>query len=111
MNYQLEVEDQSAYLASTHYIDWQHPLILAKAEELFAGCDTELEKIKAAFAFVRDTIPHSGDIQSHKITHTASEALAEGGRCMLCKIHAFSSTFAQPGHCCRAVLSASGPCQ
>ena len=78
MDYLLEVEDKAAYLASTHYIDWQHPLILAKAEELFAGCDTELEKIKAAFTFVRDSIPHSGDIQSHKITHTASEALAEG---------------------------------
>ena len=39
---------------------------------------TVFEKIKAAFTFVRDSIPHSGDIQSHKITHTASEALAEG---------------------------------
>lgn len=78
MNYQLEVEDTTAYLASTGYIDWQHPLILAKAEELFAGCNTDLEKIKAAFLFVRDQIPHSGDINSHKITHTASEALAEG---------------------------------
>ncbi len=78
MNYQLEKEDREAYLASTHYIDWQHPLIQQKAEELFADCTTELEKIKAAFTFVRDVIPHSGDINSHKITHTASEALAEG---------------------------------
>ena len=78
MQYQLEVEDKDAYLASTHYIDWQNPMILAKAEELFADCGTELEKIKAAFTFVRDVVPHSGDIQSHKITHTASEALAEG---------------------------------
>ena len=69
MQYQLEVEDKDAYLASTHYIDWQNPMILAKAEELFADCGTELEKIKAAFTFVRDVIPHSGDIQSHKITH------------------------------------------
>ena len=38
----------------------------------------EREKIKAAFDFVRDQIPHSGDIGSHKITHTASEALQEG---------------------------------
>ena len=42
MEYLLEVEDKAAYLASTHYIDWQHPLILAKAEELcekFPGLD------------------------------------------------------------------------
>ena len=78
MNYQLEVEDHAAYLESTQYIDWQNPAILEKAEALFAGCTTELEKIKVAFTFVRDSIPHSGDISSHKITHTASEALAEG---------------------------------
>ena len=78
MQYQVEKEDREAYLASTHYIDWQNPLILQKAEALSAGCQNDREKIKAAFDFVRDQIPHSGDIGSHKITHTASEALAEG---------------------------------
>ncbi len=78
MQYQLEQEQSDAYLASTHYIDWQNPLILQKAESLFAGCQNDREKIKAAFEFVRDQIPHSGDIGSHKITHTASEALKEG---------------------------------
>ena len=78
MKYQMECEALQAYLASSHYIDWQHPLIQRKAAELFADCKEEREKIKAAFTFVRDEIPHSGDIGSHKITHTASEALAEG---------------------------------
>ena len=78
LKYQLEQDNKQAYLASTHYIDWQHPLIVQKAAELFANCTDEREKIKAAFDFVRDQIPHSGDIGSHKITHTASEALQEG---------------------------------
>lgn len=78
MNYQLEQPDMQAYLASTYYIDWEDPAIVQKAAELFAGCSTELEKIKVAFEYVRDVIPHSADISSHKITHTASEALAEG---------------------------------
>lgn len=78
MKYQLEIEDQKAYLASTHYIDWQTPSVQQKAEELFQNCKNEREKVKAAFTFVRDQIPHSGDIASHKITHTASEALTEG---------------------------------
>lgn len=77
MKYQLEKEDQKEYLASTHYIDWQNPLIQQKAKELFGDCQNEREKIKAAFDFVRDQIPHSGDISSNKITHTASEALQE----------------------------------
>lgn len=78
MKYQLESDNLEAYLASSHYVDWQDPLILQKGAELFAGCSNDREKIKAAFTFVRDQIPHSGDIGSHKITHTASEALREG---------------------------------
>lgn len=78
MKYQLEKEDQTEYLAATHYIDWHNPVLLQKAEALFQGCQNEREKIKAAFDYVRDQIPHSGDIESHKITHTASEALLEG---------------------------------
>lgn len=78
MKYQLESDNLQAYLASSHYIDWRDPLILRKAAELFADCSSDREKIKAAFTFVRDQIPHSGDIGSHKIPHTASEALREG---------------------------------
>lgn len=78
MKYQLEQDEMQAYLASSHYVDWQNPLIIQKAEALFAHCSNDLEKIRKAFLFVRDEIPHSGDINSHKITHTASEALVEG---------------------------------
>lgn len=49
MKYQMECEALQAYLASSHYIDWQHPLIQRKAAELFTGCKEEREKIKAAF--------------------------------------------------------------
>ena len=59
MQYQLEVEDKDAYLASTHYIDWQNPMILAKAEELFADCGTELEKIKEVVECHFTTGPYS----------------------------------------------------
>ena len=78
MNYQLETEDKQAYLASTKYMDWQHPLIQQKAAELFHDGQSELEKIKAAFTFVRDSIPHTGDIGGHDIAHTAVEALEQG---------------------------------
>ena len=45
MNYQLEVEDKNAYLASTEYMNWNHPLIQAKAAELFNENMSEAEKI------------------------------------------------------------------
>ena len=78
MNYQLEVEDKNAYLASTEYMNWNHPLIQAKAAELFNENMSEAEKIKAAFTFVRDGIPHTGDIGGHDIAHNAVEALEQG---------------------------------
>lgn len=78
MKYQLESLDSREYLDSTEFMDWKNPIVMEKAEELFKDCKNDREKVKAAFDFVRDKIPHSGDIQSHKITHTASEALKEG---------------------------------
>ena len=45
MNYQLEVEDKNAYLAASEYMDWKHPLIQAKAAELFRDDMSEVEKI------------------------------------------------------------------
>lgn len=78
MQYQLEMKDKEAYLAATPYIDWHHPLIQQKAAELFQDGQNELEKIKIAFTFVRDEIPHTGDIGRHEIAHTASEALQQG---------------------------------
>ena len=78
MNYQLEVEEKNAYLAASEYMDWNHPLIQKKAEELFSDEMNEVEKIKAAFTFVRDGIPHTGDIGGHDIAHNAVEALEQG---------------------------------
>lgn len=78
MNYQLEVEDKNAYLAASEYMDWKHPLIQAKAAELFRDDMSEVEKIKAAFTFVRDKIPHTGDTGGHDIAHNAVEALEQG---------------------------------
>ena len=46
-----------------------------KVIELFQNCETELEKAKVAFEFVRDEISHSWDIQSTRITRKASEVL------------------------------------
>ncbi len=78
MKYQLEVEDRNAYLAATTYMDWNDSLIQQKAAELFNDGQTDLGKIKAAFTFVRDGIPHTGDIGGHDIAHTAVEALEQG---------------------------------
>ena len=75
MEYRLESGRLSDYLQESRYVDYNHPAIQQEAGLLFAGCTNDLEKILAAFTFVRDEIPHSGDIHSSRVTRTASEAL------------------------------------
>lgn len=75
MEYRLESGRLSDYLQESRYVDYNHPAIQQEAGLLFAGCTNDLEKILAAFTFVRDELPHSGDIHSSRVTRTASEAL------------------------------------
>lgn len=72
----LNLED---YLKELPEVDFQHPLIQQKSNELYANSNArQLEYIKLAYEFVRDEICHSWDIQSTKVTKTASEVLLEG---------------------------------
>lgn len=64
-----------SYLASTAYIDWQHPEILAKAKALALGCQTQLQLVNACFEFVKHEIKHSWDYQLNPITCKASDVL------------------------------------
>ncbi|MFQ5489027.1 MAG: transglutaminase family protein [Gammaproteobacteria bacterium] len=64
------------YFASCESLDWKHPLILEKAEEIAVGrCGAE-ETAKACFEYVRDEIKHSNDFQMNPVTCRASEVLA-----------------------------------
>ncbi|QNU37475.1 transglutaminase family protein [Geobacillus sp. 44B] len=63
------------YLEELDVIDFSHPFIQKKINELFHEGQSEIEKAKIAFEFVRDEISHSWDIQSSRVTCKASEAL------------------------------------
>jgi transglutaminase-like putative cysteine protease len=75
MEFILESDNIKDYLKSDKYIDFYNESIQQKADELFASLTSETEKIKAAYHFIRDKIHHSGDIDSKRVTKTASEAL------------------------------------
>ncbi|UZW15444.1 transglutaminase family protein [Clostridium pasteurianum] len=75
MNFTLEHEDLSSYLSSSKYVDFDKKIIQDKANELFHIGFNEIDKVKIAFEYVRDEISHSWDIQSERITRTASEVL------------------------------------
>jgi transglutaminase-like putative cysteine protease len=67
-------EDLSEFLKSTHFIDSDNPIIIAKAKELTKGCTTETEKARALFEFVRDSYN-----DNPCASYIASETLECGG--------------------------------
>lgn len=66
------------YLGTSKYIDWEHPNILKKAEELSENCTTEEDVVHSCFIYVRDEIQHSNDYKRNPITVKASEVLEYG---------------------------------
>ena len=63
------------YLCEHHYIDYSANNIHECMAYLFAGMDSEVEKAKAAYYFVRDEIPHSFNCDATVITSKASDVL------------------------------------
>lgn len=65
----------SIFLQENNYIDFSSPLIIEKAKQLFHCINSDVEKAKIAYEFVRDEIPHSFDIKANIITAKASDVL------------------------------------
>lgn len=63
------------FLQASEYIDYNSKLIQKKAAKLFSSNMTEIEKVKTAYEFVRDKIPHSFDCNAETITAKASDVL------------------------------------
>lgn len=84
---QIQREVMNPYLDSSHYIDSQHPLIVAKAAKFAEGCADEEEIAKRCFEFVRDQIKHSWDYRQNPLTCKASEVLIHGTGYCYAKSH------------------------
>lgn len=67
--------DNAIFLKENKYVDFTSPVIIEKADELFHKIDNDAEKVKTAYEFVRDEIPHSFDINAKIITAKASDVL------------------------------------
>ncbi len=63
------------FLVKSKYINYDSPLIIVKARELFGDKMTDTEKAQVAYLFVRDEIPHSFDCNAEIITAVASDVL------------------------------------
>ncbi|MBS4219490.1 transglutaminase family protein [Bacillus sp. FJAT-49711] len=70
-----ESTDLNDYLKETNIINFSHPLIKEIITELFNEEQSEMEKVKIAYTFVRDEISHSWDIQSTRVTCKSFDVL------------------------------------
>lgn len=72
----IENPNPAAYLEASPVMDYHAPAVQAKIEEIKGRAASDEARAKLAFEFVRDEIGHSFDLNSARITISASEALA-----------------------------------
>jgi transglutaminase-like putative cysteine protease len=82
-----ELRYMQEFLSASAIIDFDHPLVAAKAAVLAKCCVEEIALARNCYYFVRDEIAHSGDIRSDVITLRASEVLAAGTGWCFAKSH------------------------
>jgi transglutaminase-like putative cysteine protease len=63
------------FLNTSEMIDWQHPEIIDRAQQISLGIETPEAIAKACFEWVRDEIYHSFDYQMNPVTCRASDVL------------------------------------
>lgn len=106
--------DMKHYLDTSEYIDWKHPLVIAKAAELSDGCVTDEAIAKRCFEFVRDSIKHSWDYRMNPVTCKASDVLIHGTGYCYAKSHLLAALLranAIPAGLCyqRLTVESDGP--
>lgn len=85
------------YLHELKEVNYSIPTIREKIAELFNSSQTEMEKAKVAFEFVRDEISHSWDIQGKRVTCKASEVLVYKEGICYAKSHLLASLLRSQG--------------
>ncbi|MYW63079.1 transglutaminase [Streptomyces sp. SID8379] len=80
--------DLSAYLAADDVIDHRHPLVREVAGRLAEDSADSCAYARAAYEYVRDTIPHSADSGDMRVTWRASDVLEQGTGICHAKAHA-----------------------
>lgn len=81
----------SAYLVADEVIDHEHPVVRETAAALRALHPDVYAYARAAFAFVRDEIPHSSDTGDPRVTWRASDALMRRTGICHAKAHALAA--------------------
>ncbi|WP_371673151.1 transglutaminase family protein [Streptomyces sp. NBC_00289] len=83
--------DLSAYLAADEVIDHDRPVVREVAARLAANAQDSYSYARAAYEFVRDTIPHSADSGDLRVTWRASDVLEQRTGICFAKAHALAA--------------------
>jgi transglutaminase-like putative cysteine protease len=86
-----ESQDISAYLEKTDIVDFDSPVLQKKIQEISAQSGNDEVRAQMAFEYARDEIQHSFDLNSDRITITASEAIACGEGICFTKAHVLAA--------------------
>ncbi|CAM5230371.1 transglutaminase [Streptomyces spiroverticillatus] len=92
-----QTPDLSAYLAADEVIDHHHPYVRKTAARLAEGVADSYAYARAAYEFVRDTIPHSADSGDLRVTWRASDVLEQGTGICHAKAHALTALLRAEG--------------
>ncbi|MCM1965768.1 transglutaminase family protein [Streptomyces sp. G1] len=92
-----EHTDVAAYLAADDVVDHDHPLVDETADALWTATGDAYSYAKAAFEFVRDTIPHSADSGDDRVSWRASDVLATRNGICYAKSHALTALLRNRG--------------
>src|SRR5215510_16569901 len=106
----LQSPNLTNYLECTTVIDWQTPAVIEQTQAVTASLTHDIEKAKALFEWVRDTIPHSSDIGADVVTCTASEVLTRRTGLCYAKSHLLAAMLRCAGiprvHACTGMMRA-----
>lgn len=92
-------DDVNAYLEADEIIDFHQEEngISKLAEKIFMESESNLDFVKKAYEYVRDTFPHSADIGNDRLVCTASEVLKEGHGICFSKSHLLAALLRYKG--------------
>ncbi|MFJ9681961.1 transglutaminase domain-containing protein [Streptomyces sp. NPDC101194] len=92
-----QVPELSAYLAADEAIDHGHPVVRETVAALRGKTVDAYSYAAAAYAFVRDTIPHSVDSGDMRVAWRASDVLATRNGICHAKSHALAALLRAAG--------------
>ncbi|AXE76492.1 transglutaminase domain-containing protein [Streptomyces atratus] len=107
-----QVPELSAYLAADEVIDHEHPLVRDAVADLRSNTTDAYAYAAAAYAFVRDAIPHSADSGDMRVARRASDVLATRNGICHSKSHALAALLRAAGIptalCCQRLGDENG---